>query len=148
MDTRKVEDDIILPAGPNQVFDLLITPSQVRQWWGAAGAIIVPKLDGLWVATWGREDHPDYVSAYRITRFDPPRLLELTELVSYARSSTLPFNATFVVTFTVEPLDDGSRLGVQQDGFPRDVVADEFYQACADGWTRTLNQIREHVETS
>lgn len=146
METRSIDDEIVVAAGPNQVFDLLITPSRIREWWGAASAIVVPTTDGLWVASWGREDHPDYVSAHRITQFDPPKLLELTELVYYARSRTLPFEAHFVVTFAVEPVEEGSRLRVTQEGFPTDSRADEFYQSCVKGWEQTLAQIRKHVE--
>src|SRR5690606_37495845 len=75
METRSIDDAIVLAAGPNQVFDLLITPSRVRSWWGASCAIIIPRLEGLWVAVVRQEDQPDYVSAHRITGFDPPRLL-------------------------------------------------------------------------
>lgn len=145
METRRIEDAVELVAGQNQIFDLLITPSQIRQWWGASSAIVIQKQGGLWVALWGEEDHPDYVSAHRITDFQPPRRLELTELIYYARSSSLPFEATFVVTFTVEPLEEGCRLAVVQDGFPKDPIADDFVMACADGWRRTLAQIKEHV---
>ncbi|SRR5690606_3609053 len=146
METRSIDDAIVLAAGPNQVFDLLITPSRVRSWWGASCAIIIPRLEGLWVAVWGQEDHPDYVSAHRITRFDPPRLLELTELLYYARSTAPPFEARFIVTFRVDTVEDGSRLSVRQEGFPVDPAADEFYQACVTGWSQTLASIRSHVE--
>lgn len=146
MESRSIDDAIVLAAGPNQVFDLLITPSRVRQWWGASCAIIVPRPNGLWVATWGEENHPDYVSAHRITRFDPPRLLELTELLYYARSSSLPFDAQFVVTFTVDTVDEGSRLSVRQEGFPADSAADEYFQGCVAGWSQTLANIQGHLE--
>ena len=146
MDTRSIERDLLLPAGPNLVFDLLITPSHIRHWWDAASAIVVPKRGGLWVAQWGREDHPDYISAHKITRFEPPRLIELNELTYYARSTMLPFASDMYVIFEVEAVDDGSRLRVTQSGFPTDATADEFYAGCVDGWERTFANIESYVQ--
>lgn len=142
MKTRSHTRRIKLKAPPETVFLLLITPSSIRQWWGAARAIVDPRVDGLWVASWGeREDDPDYISAYRITAFDPPKRLVFGDASYFAKSGPLPFEASFVIEFSVEPDPEGSVLQVTQDGFPADPVADEFYKACEIGWKNTFQGI-------
>lgn len=149
MEMRSVQRRVELPAGQNQAFDLLITPSDVRKWWGASRVIIVPKPGGVWVASWGDdEDHPEFVSAHTISRYEPPRVVELREITYYARASVLPFQTTFTTMFTVEPGTEGSLLDVRQDGFPADPIADEYYRACERGWERTLEQIRTYLSGS
>lgn len=57
------------------VFAALITPSQIRGWWSASRAIVIPKTGGIWCATWGEnEDEPDYISSATIEVFEPDRL--------------------------------------------------------------------------
>jgi hypothetical protein len=46
---------------------LLVTPSAIRAWWGAARAIVLAQENGAWAAAWGAdEDRPDY--PHRLTR--------------------------------------------------------------------------------
>lgn len=147
MASRSIERSIELLAGPNQVFDLLITPSAVRQWWQASQVIIVPRTGGVWVASWGEEeDHPEYVTAHRIVRHEPPHLLQLIEVCYYARATILPFETELITTFEVEQLAEHSRLTVRQEGFPSDAEAEEFYEACNTGWNVTLENIRAYVD--
>lgn len=149
METRSLEHEVELNAGQHRVFDLLMTPSDIRQWWGADRVIVTHREGGVWVAAWGDdEDSPEYVAAHRVTLYDPPRRLELDEIEYYVRSSKLPFAADFLTTFTVELRGEVCVLRVRQDGFPTDPAADEFYESCAEGWRRTLVQIRSYVEAA
>jgi uncharacterized protein YndB with AHSA1/START domain len=138
---------IDLPESPEIVFALLHTPSAIRQWWSAAHAIVLPQTDGLWVAVWGAdEDRPDYVSAFRIRTFDPPRRLVLSDSRYISKDGPLPFQADFVVEFTVQPrLGGGSRLQVVHDGFPTDSVADSFFAGCETGWRNTFAGIERYL---
>ncbi len=152
MATRKHLHEMDLAADPQRVFALLITPSAIRAWWQAARAIVLPRQDGLWVAAWGeREDDPDYMGAYRIRACEPPKRLVLADGCYYARSGPLPFEADFVIQFTVEPRGPveprgrGCSLRVEQDGFPTDPVADAFYAACETGWKNTFAGIRKYL---
>jgi uncharacterized protein YndB with AHSA1/START domain len=146
MPTRKHTHQIELSATPGRVFAALITPSAIRAWWGAARAVVIAQEDGTWAAAWGeREDDPDYVTAFRIGTFDPPRRLVLTDTRYFARSGPLPFTADFVTEFTVEPRPGGCILRVVQDGFPADSGADAFYAACETGWHKTFEGIRRYL---
>jgi len=112
------------------------------------GAIVISKAGGVWVAAWGPEDDPDYVSAATIECFDPPRKLSLVDFKYHARTGALPFPTHDLTTeFTVEPWTDGSLLRVVQDGFPADPVADGFYKGCEEGWRATFENIRKYLSS-
>lgn len=162
-----------LPVSPAALFAVLHTPSAIRGWWGAARAVVLPRVGGAWIAAWGEsEDDPDYVTAGRILAFDPPRLMTLGEFQYHAKIGAPPFDMSrMTTTFVVEPRSDGGRrnadgagspdaaarasldpaagprtaLRVEQDGFPCDPAADAFYAACEIGWKNTFEGIRRYL---
>src|SRR5712691_1787081 len=113
MPTRKHVHQIDLEHTPERVFALLVTPSAIRGWWGAAQAIVVPKVGGLFATTWGEnEDDPDYIVAHTITTYEPPRRLVLAHTTYHAKTGPLPFDAQFTTEFAVEPRPGGCTLRV------------------------------------
>jgi uncharacterized protein YndB with AHSA1/START domain len=138
--------EIELTAPPEQVFNLLLTPSAIRGWWSAARAVVIPREGGTWAAAWGMdEDKPDYVTSATITVCEPPHCLVFGNYQYYARTGSLPFEVNFTTEFTIELTAVGSRLRVRQDGFPEDPAADEFYAACEQGWRNTFEGIRDYL---
>src|SRR5262249_18913872 len=94
MNTRCHRHEIELPVGSKQVFAALITPSAIRGWWGAARAVVIPRLGGIWAAAWGAsEDDPDYVTTAIIRHFEPPRRIVFADYNYLAKSGPLPFEA-------------------------------------------------------
>ena len=139
----------VFGAAPHAVFGLLITPSAICRWWSAARAIVIPRSGGVWVATWGPdEDAPDYVTAARIVTCEPPRRLVLGDYQYESRQGPLPFDANFETEFTISVERDGTRLRVEQRGFPDDPAADGFLEACATGWRATFDGIRAHLRAT
>ena len=70
---RAMTEIVAISATCQQVFDALITPSAISTWWQANRAIVFPEQNGIWVASWGDDiDDPDYLTAARMTQFDPP----------------------------------------------------------------------------
>jgi uncharacterized protein YndB with AHSA1/START domain len=137
-----------LPLSPGETFSLLVTPSAIRGWWGAARAIVLPREGGVWAAAWGdSEDDPDYLTEARIAVFNPPRRLRLSGFRYHAKSGLLPFPSELLVTeFDVTPTRSGSLLTVVQSGFPDDAAADSFYAGCERGWQDTFEGIRLFAE--
>jgi uncharacterized protein YndB with AHSA1/START domain len=145
MATRKHVHQIELPVAPPEVFDILITPSAIRDWWFASRAIVMARQGGAWAAAWGdAEDDPDFITTATIEVFDPPRRLVLADFKYYAKSGPLPFEADLKADFTVEALPEGSVLKIEQDGFPVVSEADEFYAACEKGWRDTFDSIKRY----
>jgi uncharacterized protein YndB with AHSA1/START domain len=149
MPTRKhLHEEKFDGVWPERMFALLVTPSAIRDWWGAAHAIVVPRPGGTWAAAWGAdEDDPDFVSTFRILELDRPRRLVLANGVYHAKAGAPSFNlADLTTTFRIEPTSDGGCvLTVVQDGFPTSPDADEFFAACGTGWTNTFAGIRRHL---
>jgi uncharacterized protein YndB with AHSA1/START domain len=149
MPTRKHTHEEVFATTPERLFALLHTPSDIRGWWGAARAIVMPKEGGIWCAVWGAdEDDPDYITAAKLRVFDPPRRLVFADYQYAAKTGPLPFRAKFVTEFTVTPHADGAVLRVVQDGFPCESAADEFYAACERGWKDTFAGIRKYLEAT
>jgi uncharacterized protein YndB with AHSA1/START domain len=142
MATRKHVHQIQLAVAPEEVFAILITPSEIRDWWFASRAIVMAREGGTWAVAWGKkEDDPDYITTATIRVFEPPRRLLLADFKYYAKLGQPPFEVDLKADFTVTPVVDGSILQVTQDGFPEDAVADSFYAACDKGWQDTFQSI-------
>lgn len=144
MNTRSHTASIIIAAPPEAVFRALHTPSAICKWWLASRAIVMPEPGGLWAATWGPEDDPDYITAATMKVFDPPRRLVMSDYRYRAKSGPMPFQADFTTEFSVDPHESGTKLTVTQDGFPCDANADGFYAACEKGWHDTLRNLQQH----
>jgi uncharacterized protein YndB with AHSA1/START domain len=148
MQTRRHVHEEHFSTTPEAMFALLHTPSAIREWWGAARAVTIPREGGWWVAAWGaREDDPDYIGAAKIRVFDPPRRLVLADYEYYAKTDPLPFQAEMTTEFRVIPSPPGAVLRVVQDGFPTAKEADEFYEACEVGWRATFAGIRRFLDS-
>lgn len=144
MNTRSVIHEEVFEASQEAVFTMLITPSAIRQWWGASRAIVLAREGGTWAAAWGDlEDEPDYMTVARIRNYDPPNRMEQSDYRYYAKSGPLPFEASFKTSFTCTQVDGGTLLRVEQHGFPVD--HDEFYQGCVKGWKDTFEGIRRYL---
>jgi uncharacterized protein YndB with AHSA1/START domain len=136
----------VFPVVPERLFEILHTPSAIREWWGVARAVVLAEPGGVWAATWGSsEDDPDYVTVAAIRDFDPPRRMVLADYRYRAKAGQLPFRADFVTEFVVAPHPEGSVLRVSQDGFPAGPEGDQFYAACGQGWRDTFAGIRRFL---
>jgi uncharacterized protein YndB with AHSA1/START domain len=144
--TRKHIYEETFAADPATVFALLHTPSAIRQWWGASHVIVDQQQGGVWVGLWGDEDDPDFITAGRMSVFDPPKRLKFADFEYYSRRGPLPFAANLTSEFTVIPKSPTETiLRVVQDGFPTNPEADEFYLACEVGWRETFAGIRQYL---
>ena len=88
METRSHIHEESFEVAPDEMFDLLITPSAIRRWWGASRAIVDAREGGVWTAAWGDEDDPDHVSTATLVEFDPPRRLAMKYGGYYAKSGS------------------------------------------------------------
>lgn len=146
MSTRSHTHEVEVAATPDRSFEALITPSAICQWWQAKTAIVLARSGGFWAGSWGEDvDDPDYICRYTIGRFEPSQLIEFRNAEYYSRFGPLPFEADFVTRFTIRPSASGSIVQVQQDGFPTDPVADDFYAGCEKGWRDTFEGLQKYL---
>ena len=147
MATRRHVFEEPFGVSPERMFEALITPNAIRFWWGADRAIVLPKIGGSWMASWGQdENEPDYISSFKILEFEPPHRLTLGEGKYFARDGRPPFEMDKMTTeFVVEDRGEGiCALRITQDGFPSEKVADDFYEACVIGWKNTFVGLRKY----
>ena len=146
METRRHIHEETLEVSPERAFEILITPSAIRSWWGASRAIVLAQNNGFWAATWGEDENaPDYISAFTIKEFEPPRRILLTDGKYFAKAGQPSFELDLTTEFTIERRLSGCLLRVVQDGFPVHEIADEFYNACEIGWKNTFEGIRKYL---
>jgi len=144
--TRSHEHQEDFDISKDEMFKLLITPSLICKWWGAARAIVLPEKNGIWMAAWGAdEDTPDYITAFTMSEYEPPRRILFTDAKYSARGEKLPFDAVITAEFIVDEAEGGCSLMVKQDGFPSEPAADEYYAACEKGWVDTFEGIRRTI---
>ncbi len=55
---RSSERTIRLPTTVESAFQLLVTPSAIRNRWSATRAIAIPGRNGTWTAAWGEPEPP------------------------------------------------------------------------------------------
>ncbi|NNE66121.1 MAG: SRPBCC domain-containing protein [Pyrinomonadaceae bacterium] len=147
--TRKHIHEEEFGISSDEMFHLLITPSKIRDWWGAARVIVLPEENGTWMAAWGEnEDNPDYITAFTISAFEPPNRLLFTDAKYTASGEKLPFEAEMITEFAIKDNEIGCVLKVNQEGFPSDSSADEYFEGCKKGWTDTFAGIRKSIGTS
>ena len=144
---RYIKKEIIIDRNIDQVFDALILPSQIKKWWFAHTAIVLPEVGGFYAAAWGNEgDQPDYISMATIQQFERPYKLTLVYEKYFSKDGPLPFEATLDAAFTLEDLKVRTRLTVVQSGFPTTLAADAFYQGCVKGWDDTFASLKKVLE--
>ncbi len=148
METRKHIHEENFSVAAEKMFEILIIPSAIRKWWGASRAIVLAEKNGVWAAEWGEEDNPDYISAFTIAEYEPPKRILFNDSKYFSKDGALPFDANLTAEFIVEAKESGCSLKVIQDGFPCDDSADEFYAACEIGWRETFKGIREYFRAS
>ena len=147
-ETRSHEHQIGLNAAAEKVFDSLISPAAICSWWQASSAIVIPIKGGIWIATWGDTEDPDYITAHRMTEFERPKTIVFDDAEYIAKAEPPPFELETATKFEIEPVsDEKCVLKVIQTGFPADSIADEFYAACETGWKNTFYGMKTFIDS-
>jgi uncharacterized protein YndB with AHSA1/START domain len=147
MQTRQIEDEILIQTNAASAFEALIKPSMIKKWWLASSAIVIPEKDGLYALSWGDDpDEPDYVTYATIKEYIPPKKLTLLYQSYRSSNKRLPFEADFEVQFNIAATESHCTLTVKQTGFPIDKLADDYYNGCIQGWNDTLKWIKLTLE--
>ena len=91
---RYIKKEITINKKIDEVFEALVAPSQIKKWWFAKSAIVLPEVGGFYSAAWGDdEDKPDYISIASISEFERPNKLTLVYEKYYSKDGQLPFEA-------------------------------------------------------
>jgi uncharacterized protein YndB with AHSA1/START domain len=138
----RIEQEILIAAPPEVVWELVTDPEHVGAWFGDAAEIDL-RPGGDAALTW--EGHGTFLA--RLERVEPPRFFSFR----WARPKDTPpaeGNST-LVEFSLSAEGDGTRLRVVESGFAALAVPeDERAQRFADnteGWNIELGHLRDYA---
>lgn len=145
---RSISKKLELDHKASEIFNALIQPSAIQQWWQVKTAIVLPKKGGIWSAAWGENiDEADYIVSATISEFEVDSKLVLSNYVYDSKQGSLPFEFDPETTFEIGSLESNkSQLIVNQTGFPDSAVADEHFESCIVGWENTLQNLQEYLK--
>jgi uncharacterized protein YndB with AHSA1/START domain len=138
----RIEQEILIEAPPEVVWELVTDPEHVGVWFGDAAEIDL-RPGGDAALTW--EGHGTFLA--RLERVEPPRFFSFR----WARPKGTPpaeGNST-LVEFSLNAEGDGTRLRVVESGFaalavPEDERAQRFADN-AEGWNIELGHLRDYA---
>jgi len=132
------------------VFNALLNPSAIAEWWGAKTAIVIKENNGIYAVSWGANiDIPDYITVSIIRNYVPKNGFSLEYLTYKSLKGNLPFEAKMIVYFSITPRTVSTvSLAIRQTGIPSDQIADEYFEGCTKGWNQVLNNLKEYCENN
>lgn len=141
------EIDIAVPA--DRVFEALVDPKQVMQWWSnekctIEGFTFEAKAGGRWTYdTVSRRLNVNGVTKFHcegeVLEYDPPRTLAYTWLANWHDDK----QRRTVVRWELTPHANGTRVKVTHSGLLREPTARKDYSG---GWPGVVEQLKTYLE--
>jgi uncharacterized protein YndB with AHSA1/START domain len=149
MEYGSIEREIRVDAAPEVVFDVVSDPEHVRQWWAdEARYEAVPGGTGRIVLT-GPEGRQVLV-AIQVIEAVPHRLFSFRW--THPEGEQANEGNSFLVTFELEPVGDGTLLRMTETGFRERgweaAVLEKAYRDHCVGWDHHLSRLAPYVATS
>jgi uncharacterized protein YndB with AHSA1/START domain len=148
-DQDAVVSEIHITAPPERVFQALIDPKQVMQWWTSDQCQIEsfdfePRRGGRWSydtkqSTLNVSGVTKFHCQGEVLEFDPPRLLAYTWTANWHDDRA----QRTVVRWELTPAGTGTKLKVTHSGLAKLPVARKDYSG---GWPGVVEQLKKFVE--
>jgi uncharacterized protein YndB with AHSA1/START domain len=141
-DQDEIVCEIHIAAQPERVFQALIDPQQVQQWWGQAGIYrcnefnAEVRVGGRWSSKGTGPDGGPFEVKGEYLEIDPPRQLAYTWVASWTG------NAETTVLWELEPINNGTLLRIRHRGLAAYPDIAQSYR----GWPRMLGWIQALLE--
>jgi uncharacterized protein YndB with AHSA1/START domain len=148
-DQDAVVTEVQIAAPPERVFQALVDPRQVMQWWTSAECQIEsftmePRKNGRW--SYDTKSTTDSVSGVNkfhcegeVLEYDPPRLLAYSWVANWHDDK----NRRTVVRWELTPQKGGTAVKVTHSGLAQENAARRDYSG---GWPGLVEQLRKFVE--
>ena len=144
-----VVSEIEIAAPPERVFQALIDPKQVMQWWtGEQCQIEAFAMDARRGGRWSYDTRQSKLTVNGVTKFhcdgeilefDPPRVLAYTWIANWHDN---PSERT-AVRWELTPSAGGTRVKVTHSGLSQLPVARKDYSG---GWVGVVQQLKNFLE--
>ena len=127
-----------IAARPSIVFDALVTPAGIAQWWGPdAGPVLVAeseaRVGGRFRVRFRMLDGSEHESAGEYLEVDAPRHLAMTWRWSEGGDG----NVTSRIEIELRPIDTGTELTFTHSELSSDASRDSH----REGWTGALDKL-------
>ncbi len=133
--TDAIEKDVLIKAGPDEVFALLTEPDRLRRWQTVSAGVDL-RAGGSYRFT----IVPDHVAAGTFEEVEPGQRLVYTWGWE-GNDGVPPGSSTIVVE--LEPEGDATRLRFRHEGLPDD----EAVASHTEGWSHYLDRLAAAAET-
>jgi uncharacterized protein YndB with AHSA1/START domain len=141
-DSDAILSEIYVAAPPERVFQALVDPIQVVQWWGETGIYRCTefhgdlRVGGKWrSAGIAGQDHKFEVFGEYL-QIDPPRLLEYTWVASWSG------DLKTILRWDLQQTKEGTLVKLRHSGFAAHPEAAQNYR----GWPRMLGWLQSLLE--
>ncbi len=141
-DADAIVSEIHIAASPERVFEALVDPRQVVQWWGQVGIYRCTefhcdlRVGGKWQSVGLDSQGRRFEISGECLEVDPPRLLVLSWVATWTG------NAKTVVCWELERTGDGTLVRIRHSGF----AAHPELAASYRGWPRMLGWLQALLE--
>jgi uncharacterized protein YndB with AHSA1/START domain len=148
MENQKQELEEPFGISQERMFEVLTTPSIVRDWWGATTVIIDPRKGGTWVAASGDgESKSEFVNSFEILEFDPPKRILLGG-GKYFAGTNWPIRTNMTTDLIIDSVPAGCLLRILLELNPADPLLDDYFDACVAGWQNSFEGIRNYLHNN
>ena len=145
----RIEEEIIIGADSAEVFENLITPTDIGEWWNADSVIVTPEKGGVWILSRGPdEDELDFVISGRIQIIDSPNHLQLQELYCLRGSESSAGDPDMFCQFELESLQNGTKLRFTHGGIASKSSFDQFFIIWKEIWKNSLSSLKTYSEST
>jgi uncharacterized protein YndB with AHSA1/START domain len=138
----EIVSEIQIAAPPERVFEALIDPSQVVQWWGQSGIYRCTKFEsdvrvgGIWRSVGVDGNGQAFEIKGEYLEVDPPRVLSSTWVATWTGA------AKTKVRWELEPTGNGTLVRIRHSGFAAHPEVTQAYR----GWPRMLTWLQALLE--
>ena len=137
-----IVSEIRIAAPRERVFQALVDPLQVVQWWGQAGIYRCTKFDcdlrvgGAWRSIGLDGSGREFEINGEYLEVDPPRLLSSTWIATWTG------NIKTKIRWELEPAENGTLVRIRHSGFAAHPEIAQAYR----GWPRMLGWLKSLLE--
>jgi uncharacterized protein YndB with AHSA1/START domain len=142
-DADEIVSEIQIAAKPERVFEALVVPQQVVQWWGQEGVYRCTKYEadlrvgGKWRSAGVGPDGGAFEARGEYLEVDRPRVLASTWIASWTG------DVQTVVRWELEATSEGTRVSIRHSRLAAHPEIAQSYR----GWPRMLGWLRSFLET-
>lgn len=137
-----IVSEIQIAAPPERVFEALVNPSQVVQWWGQQGIYVCKefhadlRVGGNWRSAGVDGRGNPFETSGKFVEINRPKILAYTWVASWTG------DLETLVRWELEPSGEGTRVRIRHSGFGAHPEAAQNYR----GWPRMLGWLQALLE--